>query len=277
MNKNFSSNSLISPTDFSLYREYWENSRNTISSVSRKIESRLIELEKHSYQFDQMYHEIESALSTLSVLYAKSGGSDAQDFILKMRSHVREHRTQIGKQQIAFNVVHYLHEKIREYEEIRFSKFPDIISEENEDRTVVTRCSLHNENHQFKWVSFLRNGSWFISPYDSLEFIPYRVVPFIDRDINHQNTIEFKGNYHTVTDLLARSRGIQSPDPSFYVLVKHKGTHCFAADKKGKRFLSSNDFISKKIEPFYEHVSRAKGFVSLAGTKYIYLNLGNNS
>lgn len=274
MNKNFSTDVLINTNDYALYREYWENTKDIITSVSNKMESRLIELEKQSLQFDQVYHEIESALSTLSSLYAKTGTTAAQDFLLKMRTHIREHRSQIGKQKVAFNVIHFLHEKIRAYDESRFSSFPDIRSLSDIETVSVTRCSYHNEDYPYKWFSFHRNGSWFLTRYDSLNLVPYRIVPYSATNYDAANIIEYDGERYPVTDLFSRSNGIQSPDPSLYVIIKHNcRTYCFAADRKGKRVLARKDFISRKVTPFSEHVSKADGFVSLAGVRYIHLNL----
>ncbi|HNX58129.1 MAG TPA: hypothetical protein PKK43_03455 [Spirochaetota bacterium] len=274
MNKNFSTDVLINTNDYALYREYWENTKDIISSVSNRMESRLIELEKQSLQFDRVYHEIESALSTLSSLYAKTGTTAAQDFLLKMRAHVREHRSQIGKQKVAFNVIHFLHDKIRTYEESRFSSFPDIESDSHIESVSFTRCSYHNENYPYKWFSFHRNGSWFLTRYESLNLVPYRIVPYSCNNSDSRNIIEYNDEKYSVIDLFSKSNGIQSPDPSFYAIIKHKSkAYCFAADRKGKRILARKDFISQKITPFSEHVSKADGFVSLAGARFIHLNL----
>ncbi|HEY1406996.1 MAG TPA: hypothetical protein VF857_10340, partial [Spirochaetota bacterium] len=66
MSKMLSTDKQITSHDYELYREYWEHNRETVEAVSKGMQTKLIELEKHSYQADVLYHQIESALSTLS-------------------------------------------------------------------------------------------------------------------------------------------------------------------------------------------------------------------
>jgi hypothetical protein len=262
----------ITDTDYQIYRDYWENNRNLFSTLANSLERKLVELEKQSYQFDDTYREIESALTTLSSLYSKFGSSLVNEFLLRMRSHVRDHRTEIGKQKIAFNIIHFLYEKIRSFENERFSSFPSIegLSEDAPQETII-RPIHHDENAPFKWISFRRNNSWFLSYYKTLDIVPYRIVPFVPNTGGLDNIIEYNNSKYIVEDILSSSAANPPVDPLYYIIINDTTVRCFAADKKGRRFLSTHDFINKKIEPFHSRINQAKGFVTLAGIRHIYL------
>jgi hypothetical protein len=262
----------ITDTDYQIYRDYWENNRKLFSSLANSLEKKLVELEKQSYQFDDTYREIESALSTLSSLYSKCGSSLVNEFLLRIRSHVKDHRTEIGKQKIAFNIIHFLYEKIRLFEEEKFSSFPSIEAPtEDTPRETIIRPIHHDEKASFKWISFQRNDSWFLSSYKTLDIVPYRIAPFVPDTGGPDNIIEYNNAKYFVEDIFSSSSANPPVDPSYYIIINDAAERCFAADKKGRRFLSSHDFISKKIEPFHSRINRAKGFVTIAGIRHIYL------
>jgi hypothetical protein len=259
--------------DFELYREYWERNRDFFGQISHDLEKRLINLEKHSFQFKDIYIEIESAIAALMTSYKSDTHAVAHEFLLMMLAHIRDHREEIEKQQISFNVIHFILKKIRSYEEERFSKFPSVSQSEELHTTSKIKLSHFAENKSFKWITFNRNGSWFVAPYEMLDIVPYRIAPFVVDPHTPENMIEFNDTRYRVNDLFSSTLGSPPPDPSCYIIIQNQKSDCFAADHRGKRYLSSRNFIRNKIEPFRSQIGFASGFIRLGGIRHIYLSL----
>jgi hypothetical protein len=261
----------MTKNDFEIYREFWERNRDYFGQISHDLEKRLISLEKHSLQFKDIYVEIESAISALMTTYKNDTHAVAHEFLLKMFAHIKDHRKEIEKQQISFNVIHFLLEKIHSYEEERYSRFPSVNQPDEMTTTSKVRLTHYEETKPFKWITFSRNGSWFIVPYQQLDIVPYRIVPFVADPHTPQNSIEFNDRSYIVHDIFSTTLGAPPPDPSCYIIVHNRESFCFAADRKGKRYLSSGNLVGKKMEPFDSQIGFATGFIRLGGTRHICL------
>lgn len=253
--------------DYELYRNFWQSNLQSIHQISKELERTMIELERRSADFDECYETIESKLTTLHAIYRSYATIDGDEYILKLKALVADHRAQIERQTVSFNVIHFLLDKIRTYESEKIGRFPGAEYAKRKIGYKPIPLTLA-ENARFKWISFMRNGSWFLARYDRAQILPASSVQTSDA---LPSSILYEGNEYPVRDLLSASSPEPVTSPACFVIIEHDGVCCFAADRTGRRIIAGGDALSKKIEPFSSENSCARGFVRIAGTRYILL------
>jgi len=260
--------------DIDIYNNYRQTARYSIESISRSIEKRLIELENSSIQMDSVYNEIEKTASYLSSICSQSKSFIGYGYIQKIRAHVRNHRETHDKERAAFNVIHFLFEKLKDLESESIQKLTHCGKSEH-IRTIYKSPVIYNKSHPFQYVSFERNDSFFIVQYAQLEIVPYRVAPFPVDSFHEKGEIDYKGTKFEIEDLLASSLEAPPPDPSCYLIVRGKTERCYAVDRIHRRYLSSHDFITVNIKKTRQESSIARGFVTLSGNRHIVLKMNS--
>jgi hypothetical protein len=260
--------------DYELYREFWQSNLQTIHRISKDLERSLVDLERQSLSFDGCYRMIESKLDTLHAIYRSYATMEGDEYILKLKALVADHRSSIEKQKVSFNIIHFLLDRIRDYEAEKIARFPDTVHAEQKIGYKPIPLSLA-ENARFKWISFLRNGSWFLARYDKARVVPASDTRFQRDPRKGAYMMMEKDTSYTVKDIFASAPDSQTP--ASFIITETGEVSCFAADRAGKRIIASTDVLAVKTEPFAEKSSFAKGFVRIAGTRYILLRDAQSS
>ena len=255
--------------DYELYRNFWQSNIQSIHQISKELEHTIIELERRSADFDECYETIESKLNTLHAIYRSYATIDGDEYILKLKALVADHRAELERQTVSFNVIHFLLDKIRTYESEKIERFPGAEYAEKKIGYRPIPLTLA-ENAGFKWISFMRNGSWFMARYTRAQIVPSASVKKTDIG-SLPTSIIYEGETYPVRDLFSASSPEPVLNPELFVIIEHNGFRCFAADRTGRRIIAGGDALSKKIEPFSSENSCARGFVRIAGTRYILL------
>ena len=255
--------------DYELYREFWQSNLQTIHHISKELERNLIELERRSAGLEDCYAVIESKLDTLNAIYRSYATLEGDEYVLKLKALVADHRSSFDKQKVSFNIIHFLLDRIREYETEKLSRFP---ATERAERKIGYRpipLTLA-ENARFKWISFERNGSWFLARYDTARIVPASRTFYKTDPRRGVCIMTDEGVTRDVRDIFASTPGA-SESPASFVITSSGSESCFAADRVGKRIIASRDVLQAKTEPFGEKSSFAEGFVRIAGKRYILL------
>lgn len=263
-------NCTILSKDYDLYREFWQNDLQIVDQLSHSLEKRLFDLEKQSIGIKSLHDEVDSALNTLSAIHIKSNNPAARDYILKMKAHIREHKENIHKQHTVFNIINFLISKSRDYQNISAKRFPSILNDDpTPGFTQITIPKKYHSTLPYQWISFERNGSFFIVQYKKATAIPARCAHYVLDPSSHEQKILFDDHSIIVEDPIPP---LSPPgEPLLYLITSIDSTRCFAADRIGKRYGSSTDILSKRIIPFRVSCKSAFGGVLLGGSRHIYL------
>ena len=255
--------------DYELYREFWQSNLQTIHRISKELERSLIDLERRAHDIDGCYETIESKLDTLHAIYRSYATMEGDEYILKLKALVADHRSTHDKQKVSFNIIHFLLDRIREYETEKISRFPQAEHAEKKIgyRPIPMKLA---ENAKYKWISFERNGSWFLARYGTARIVPASRAFYKSDPRRGVYVMTENGVTCDVKDIFASSPSAAG-EPAAFVIVENGKPECFAADRAGKRVIASTDVLAKKIEPFTSENSFASGFVRIAGTRYILL------
>jgi hypothetical protein len=256
--------------EHSQYREFWQDNIEKLDEVVHRIEGSFFRLEKKYSEFDSIYDELLRQLDLLISMYSCFNNLLGIDYLMKLKSLLLDYRKRYTHEGISFNVIYYLHAKVIELRDSSFSNFPALPHAEKPAAELDAGKAAPVEA-PFKWVTFTRNGSWFITRFDTV-----RLVRFEDAEQDISETdgymyIRHDGKRIRVEDMFSRyvKGGWERPD--CYVIVgRGNEQRCYAASATGRRIYSRNDIFAKKIKSVRGE-SMMKGFLRIFGKNHIVL------
>jgi len=253
--------------EYQFYRTFWQNNLQKIEEISELIEQSLLTLEKKYADFQSVYDELISRIDLLSSIYSNFNTIYGLEYLLKLKALLKEYATRYTNEGINFNLVYYLHSKVIELRNSSFDEFPRLYHEQKESREYTAEEDV--ESAQFRWITFQRNGSRFITPYDTFSVIEFENIRTLYAD-DRRMSIKIDDRIIPVIDPLATSSTENERPNHFLIVQTESGDRCFAARIIGKRILARRDILSSLVKPFTE--SRAfKGHLRLFGVNHIYL------
>jgi len=212
-------------------------------------------------------------LDILSSIYAGYNIIQGSEYILRLKSVLQSYRRRYTREGLDFNLIQYLLMKISEVRDASFNTFPEVSHEEMP--FVVSGSSPVEADYsgkKYKWVTFERNRSWFISPFMTIDIMKNENYPVVS--VEEPDYIYFEINNHIVKvkDIFITS--LAEPEtPSYFILLDGKLKN-FAANLIGKRIYAGQNIIHPFIKPFknlHEH-PLSPGRIRLFGKNHILLN-----
>ncbi|RPI92190.1 MAG: hypothetical protein EHM32_09470, partial [Spirochaetales bacterium] len=218
---NLSDNARTHLTGYDKHREFWQNGLQVIEEISASLESSIALLEKKYSDFDSLYDEAMDRIESLASIYAGVNTLHGREYVLRLKALMREYRKRYSLEGINFNALYYLHSRIKELRDTSFSEFPrmDHSPDESNTRAAVTGHTL-TIKHQ--WVTFERNGSYFIMPYRKLEILEYRKADFWDDPGKNGFSLNRNGMLLEVRDIFGSTTPAKTR-PVFFVIVELDG------------------------------------------------------
>ncbi len=256
--------------DYIKHREFWQNGLQVMEEVSASLESYLALLEKKYADFDSLYEEAMERIDTLAAIYAGVNTVQGREYVLRLKALMREYKKRYSLEGINFNALFFLHSKIKDLRDTSFSGFPslDHSSFPGDARAAATGQTI-TVKHQ--WVTFERNGSCFIVPYDRLEIIEFRNADFRNDPAKNGFSLYYHGMPLEVRDIFG-SWTPRKTRPAYFVILELAGIPvCYAASGIGKKILSRKDIIL----PALRNVSRSglsRGSLRLFGRNHLFIH-----
>ena len=256
------------------YNELWNFNLRKIKEIHNDIDKTRNELESEYDNFEKIYDKIENLIGLLSSIYSSFNTIDGNEYIKRLNAVINSYKKRYTRDGIDFNLVDRLLVKISDVRDKSFSRFP-VLAHDNTSlptASLKVQKSKNFKKRPYKWISFQRNGSWFLTRFTSLAIIPgnnCRLVSKIDNDLFK---IKTKNKTFTVRDIFSKSDG--TPDkPKFYILL-NKGIKNYAVNVIGEKIYSEKDMMIPLLKPFHNISSSplTPGRVRIFGKNHILLN-----
>lgn len=257
-------------SEYEKHLEFWQNGLQVIEEISSSLETSLAKLEKKYSDFESLYDQAMDRIDELSGIYAGVNTLQGREYVLRLKALMRDYRRRYTLEGINFNAIHFLHSRIRELRDRSFSDFPNLThipagtveSVCPERRSIVVR---------YRWITFERNGSWFILPYDTLDVLEFRKANLAGGGRQNRFTLLLEGTELELLDLLSSSMA-EKVRPSYIVVVGlGDNRYCYAASAMGKRILSRRDFIIEGLKDIRDK-GFSRGHIRLFGRKHLYID-----
>jgi len=256
--------------EYARYREFWQDTIEKLDEVLHRIEGSFFRLEKKYAEFDSIYDELLRQLDLLISMYSCFNNLPGIDYLMKLKSLLNDYRKRYTREGVSFNVIYYLHAKVVELRDSSLSNFPNLPHAEKPAAEADAKKPAPVEA-PFKWITFARSGSWFITRFDEV-----RIIRFEDAEQDISETdgymyIRHDGKKIRVQDLFSRYMKSGWERPECYIVVDRRNKRrCFPASSLGRRIYSRNDIFDKKIKSVRSD-SMMKGFLRIFGKNHIVL------
>ncbi|MCP4132727.1 MAG: hypothetical protein GY754_17310 [bacterium] len=282
------------------YADFWNDNIRKLDEIHIDLNKALAALEKKYVNFEEVYSTIEKDIEILSSIYAGFNTIKGKEYILRLNTIVQNYKKRYTRDGIDFELLHFLLTKISQLRDESFEQFPLLDHDEDGKKQgdiISARDSSPLEppdsagssaqpepglddyhpyySRPFKWISFERNGSWFIALFETSvaivtreksELAAFEPPDFITVNINNQ---QFQAK-----DIF--SSGKERSEPELYIVIDN-GARVFAASAIGKRIFSKTDILSGRIKPFKTAAANllSPGRVRIFGRNHILLNPGS--
>lgn len=262
------------------YRDFWQNNLQSVGEISSDLEKSLLKLEGKYADFDSLYNEIINQIDVLSSIYSSCNSLLGREYLLKLKSMLYAYRQRYSLDGINFNALHFIHAKIKELQEKSFIDFPEMQhNETGAPQPHIEKPAEHADFiSNFRWLTFERNNSWFLLPYDSVTVVDRRHATLHGSAQSHNASITFMNDKFPVIDLLAAATHTRYVEPLYYIIARYKTrSYCYAATHVGKRILSKKDFISAQMRPLGKTASTFRGAIRLFGRNHLCVTPGGET
>ncbi len=261
--------------DYLRYGDLWTFNLQTIEDIQSDIEKSLIELEREYHKFEPIYYRAERLVKILTSIYSSYNAIDGKDYLLKLSAVIQEYRERYTRKGIDLELLNFLNSKVTELRDKSFQEFPALSheyvypGEEREECPETSTVLYHAEKRPYKWVSFQRNRSWFISRFSDLELIyPESCESMVRKEGMIQ--ILFKDRSIQCEDIFSKYES--EKEPPKYFLALDGASNNYVATAVGKRVFSHSDIISPRIKPFPEKEHPwSPGHVRIFGRNHIVI------
>ncbi|MFH0977527.1 MAG: hypothetical protein V1874_17245 [Spirochaetota bacterium] len=261
------------------YNDFWQNSLQRLESIIKNVEQNLNNLERKYCEFDEFYDKIITEVDILASIYSSHNNLKGRDYILKLKALLSSYQKRYTHKGIDFKVINFLNTKINLLREQSFENFPQMehsvllykdisgTSEIHEKSKDILKFSKLKSSAKFKWITFSRNGSWFVSQYDKFQIVEQKA----DETNNSIIKIKSDGKFISVTDLLSHSlKNKKEKINSFLVIKLRDNLACYAVSRLGKIIMADKDFIAPNLKSIIKN-KISPGKFRIFGKNHIYL------
>ena len=254
------------------YTQFWQDNLEKIALIQKDLDRSLNELEKQYVCFDEVYRDLEEDLDLLSSLYAGLNTIEGMEYVQKLRAMISQYRSLYTREGIDFETLNFLTLKIQELREISFEDFPVLDHRDDEKEEIAPlKESTDYEDRPFKWISFQRNGSWFLSFFNRLKIIDAEVTSFTLIPETNRVTVSADGVPGEGIDMFGEFAAPRN-DPEYFIVIDD--IHLWAADGLGKRIYAAHDIVTGKVTPLARSggSSLVTGRARLFGRQHLYIS-----
>lgn len=261
------------------YNDFWQNSLQRLEGITKALEHDFYNLEKKYFDFDLIYDKITTEINTLTSIYSSLNNIQGHDYLLKLKALLDDYKKRYTHSSIDFKTIYFLNSKINQLRDQSFNNFPkmehsvflykdlDNIPDEEIDENIQKYAELRRSAY-YKWLTFLRNGSWFIISFDKLNIIKSSEAE-ISGDNKSGSFIKHRNNFIKVTDIFSRFSG--RGEIRYYIITESgNAVKSFAAEKLGRILMSDRNFISLHLKAF-EKSTISPGRFRIFGKNHISL------
>ncbi len=262
------------------YNDYWQNSLQRLEGITKNLEQNFYKLEKQYYNFNKFYSEIITEIDILAAIYSGHNNLKGKEYILKLKALLAHYKKRYTHEGIDFKIIHFLNTRINKLREISVEQFPrmehiysvreDIPDENDRIDPDIQKYNELKNSAKYKWITFRRNGSWFIARYNKFQII---------REEESQPTdnkepgikIKYKDTMLPVLDIFSGFRDNRKEHIKLFLIIKFNNKlKCYAVNKLGKAIMADTDFITPRLNAF-EKSSISSGRLRIFGRNHILL------
>ena len=235
------------PETTGLYNSFKENNLSLISELNRAIDLLLKEIADDQNNLIDKIEDINNKIIELRSIFFSFHSMAGSEKLIRLKELINFYRYDSEKNKSRIAAADFLVRKIGElllkhdHENYEPFRTTGNISDIYENKMIPINDEGSRVNSRYKWITFSRNNSWFISRFTELKII--EVKEFHPHStINSKITLETPDNEKI--DAVDLMRGTETATKPLIGIRLNHNSNFFAADSKGKEIYASKDFIT---------------------------------
>ncbi len=245
------------------YSVFIDDNRNILSDINRQVLDITTALSEKQKTASGLIDELIRLAEISVTIHQQYTDNTGDGEIFKLKSVLATLKKHTMADSIHIQTAEYLIQRIEKLINSAFTSLdPELVKEKHE-------CPEHREpaaDLKYKWLTFIRNGSWFILPYKHLKI--FEADPAFIKRKDGKNYITVNDNEFEITDMMSLP-GSEFRLPASLLQID-SADFLYASDFNGREVHASSDIVSSMIKPLKDHAeSIYKGRVRLFGVKYL--------
>lgn len=248
------------------YIEFSGNNEQFLSDLTGTIRDIISDLKSRNSINDEIFFKLSETIDLGNTVFRSFSNHEGLELILRLKSISDIYKRNLNDNTNLIRISEHLLKKIEKFNSSFYHEastdeviYPELPPEAEDSKQAPLK------NLFFKWTTFERNGSLFITQFKHLEIAEYNFI----EDAEATESIEYKGRIIPFADLM-KTADSDFTHPAKILIIDH-GKICYAADHTGREIHGSYDMISPLVEPL-ETTSRIfAGRVRIFGRRYLAL------
>jgi len=248
------------------YQRFSDDNQKLISDLISKIKIIIEEMENSGEEQNKKIDQLFTSININNAVLTHFKKTEGIELIQKLRAVTEKYRRNCRDNSQLLDSAEHLLFKLDRFKTVLFQTVDTEHLIETEPQIAEIKYPESGiQDLPFKWITFNRNHSSFITDFTDIKILDYKSIP--EKGIDY---INYKGNNLTVTDLMKSPDGRTiTPEK---IIILDSGERVFAADHTGKEIRAAKDFLISLIQPLDFQSSHYAGRVRLFGTRYLVIS-----
>jgi len=250
----------------SAYNDFVDSNEKFMSELTGTIRDIITNLNSKNSITDDVFNKFSETIEVSNAVFRSFSNHEGLELILRLKSISELYKKNLKDNSSLIRIAEHLLKKLEKFNSNFYHEasadeiiYPELPPDFQPDEQGLKK-SLN-----FKWITFERNGSLFISRFKNLEIFNY----FYPESENPWNTFNFNGKTIVFSDLMKVSDS-ESKAP-LKVIIIDKGSRNYAADHCGREIHGTYDMITPLIEPLEVANKKFYGRVRIFGHRYLVI------
>ena len=246
------------------YSVFINDNRKILTDINSQFTDIIREVSDRQKSLSSLIDELMRLAEISVTIHHQYTDKTGDEEIYKLKSVLTALKKHAMADKIHIETAGYLADRI---ETLINSAFESIDPELQKKKSETRALTPHGSDLKHKWLTFTRNGSWFILPYETVSIIEPDPVSLYAKDSRH--FIKSDDAEYEIADMMCSPAG-EFRLPAYLVRIDGADFY-YASDFNGREIHASSDIVSPMIKPLTDHAESVYlGRVRLFGVKYLF-------
>lgn len=246
------------------YSVFINDNRKILSDINCQFTDIINEVSERQKSLSSLVDELIRLAEISVTIHQQYTDSTGDDEVFKLKAVLTTLKKHAMADKIHIQTAGYLAGRIDTLINSAFESIDPELQKQKDTHAVFTQQA---DGLKYKWLTFTRNGSWFILPYETVDIIEPEPGSLFAGDGKY--FIKVDDTEYEIADMMSSPAG-EFRLPAY--LLKIDGSDFYyASDFNGREIHASSDIVSPMTKPLKDHAqSIYLGRVRLFGVRYLF-------
>lgn len=246
------------------YSVFVNDNRKILTDINGQFSDIITEMSERQKSMASLVDELIRLAEISVTIHQQYTDSTGDEEIFKLKSVLATLKKHALADKIHIQTAGYLSGKIESLINSAFESIdPELQKKKNTD---AASSAQHECDLKYKWLTFTRNGSWFILPYNKVDTIEPEPGSLYFRESGY--FVKTDDTEYEIADMMS-SPASEFRLPAYLIRIDDADFY-YASDFNGREIHANSDIVSQQVKPLADHAgSIYTGRVRLFGTRYL--------